>query len=313
MKYSIVKRILALTFASSLILTGCTGENPVPGTAGVDTGANTAQANSDSTDKNPAVDSAYSDSADSSDSDLTADAASTEAYTSGKYPITWNIDAVYKNDEEFLKDGELIKGWISKLSDYKGTLSDASSIKEFYELIWDDDIRAVYGRMMTYVNMRLTMDSSDTKAGELDALLSEYDSGFIAATAFADDEIFTMEPAKRATVFGDRIFDDMTFLREKFANESDSHHSEDAINLMGKISNASGYGLKAYNEFLNNSFPYCNYTLPDGRTVPLTAASRQYIAAGSDYDRDVKIEVYDAYYQNLTSSCRIRLLYHHPK
>lgn len=272
MKYSITLKLLSVIVAAGVILQGCGIQDVADGIEEVSKIAGAVE---------------------------TVD-ASGESKGGGKYPTSWDVTKYYEDVSSFMEDADAITSWIEELAAYRGKLTGGELIKEFYELYWDENARDIYGRMMTYVNMRMTLDPSDDEAAKLDGMLTLFDTDFVKATSFAEDEIFSIPTEDRKVIFEDELFDDMTFLRELFLDENDQHHSEDALSLMADVNAASGYGLKAYNAF-NSAFPYCSYNLPDGKTIELTGGNRTYIVGAEEYDRDTKTDAYNAYYDNLAS------------
>ena len=235
------------------------------------------------------------------------------AGTASKYPSTWDVSRLYSGEEAFAKDCDVISAWIQNLSEYEGKLTNDAAVSEFYDFYWDETARDVYGKMMTYVNMCLTMDSSDETAKKLDGMLSVLDADFIKATAFAEEEI---QVPYENTADGRSNSGNKTDGSSGSENTADGRgedssrvHSADAASLMASVNAASGYGLKAYNAFCANDFPAGAFTLPDGRTVALNYANRTYIVNSPDYDRTVKINADAAYYDNLASCGDIYALF----
>ena len=52
--------------------------------------------------------------------------------------MNWNFSLIYKNEEDFQKDYEFLKGIIPTIQSFAGKLNDLNSLKEFFAL--DDKI-----------------------------------------------------------------------------------------------------------------------------------------------------------------------------
>lgn len=279
-----IKRILPVIVAAGMILAGCNEQELVDGITEINEAAAVGE-------------EVESDEAQIADEEVESD--ETQTADDAKYPTTWDMAKYYEDESSFAKDAQALKAWIQELSQYSGKLIDAESIKAFYDLYWDEEARDTYGKMMTYVNMRMTVNPDDEENAKLDGLLTGLDTDFTQGTSFAHDEIFSIPTDERKKIFADELFDDMTYLKDTFMTNSDEHHSEDAISLMAGIKAVSGYGLKGYTSFSGSSFPYCNYTLSDDMIVTLTPSNRTYIVNSDEYGRDVKIDVNNKYYENL--------------
>ncbi|MBE5732215.1 MAG: oligoendopeptidase F [Clostridiales bacterium] len=101
----------------------------------------------------------------------------------------WDLESIYKTDEDWEKDFADIKSRMGELSAFEGKLNDIDTVRRFFVL--SDDIDCKLSRLYAYAHMRKDENSALAKyVGMTDRAMQVY-SAFSAESSFASPELIS--------------------------------------------------------------------------------------------------------------------------
>ncbi|MCR4840541.1 MAG: hypothetical protein K5848_03250, partial [Lachnospiraceae bacterium] len=111
----------------------------------------------------------------------------------------WNLDSLFKNEEEWSSAGEEIKKLLKKADAYRGKLNNPKTIREFfdYETVVERSVSDYY----VYANLRLCEDITDERGQEMDGMANAVYAAVIQAFSFASPEILSLPEDKLQALY----------------------------------------------------------------------------------------------------------------
>ena len=101
---------------------------------------------------------------------------------------TWDLEVIYKNESEFMKDYNSLKEEEKEILNYKGKLlKDAKTLLEFLELT-DKLDRKLY-KLYYYAHLSFDVDTTNTKSQELVGLVTKLMVETSSMSSFVDPEL----------------------------------------------------------------------------------------------------------------------------
>ena len=73
----------------------------------------------------------------------------------------WNLEEVYKNDEEWNKDFELFTSYVKDIVKFKGTLNDIKNVEDY--LVHEEKIAKLISKLYSYSHMKFDQNQKDLK------------------------------------------------------------------------------------------------------------------------------------------------------
>ncbi len=112
----------------------------------------------------------------------------------------WNISDVYKNDEEFYKECEILEKEID-FSEFKGKLNNALCVGECYKKLYALFLKLE--NLSVYAMMRRDENADDRVANELSGKVDNLGVKFSTETSFIDVEITALEESVLNSLIND--------------------------------------------------------------------------------------------------------------
>ncbi len=101
---------------------------------------------------------------------------------------TWDLEVIYKNIDEFMKDYNSLKEEQNKILDYKGRLLESGkTLLEFYE--FSEKIERKLYKLYYYAHLNFDADTTNTKYQELVGMISKLMTDISSLTSFVDPEL----------------------------------------------------------------------------------------------------------------------------
>ena len=218
----------------------------------------------------------------------------------GKYPITWKGENLYKDYDEWLLDYEKIKDYPKVFEKFRGKLNTVDGLYEYTMACFNPDFLSIYEKLQAYSDYGVSAFPSNPTYLNCYAKLNAYAQEYDNATAFVNEELFSIPYKDRVKLFNDEKL-------KKYKHYYSIYLDEDAFYLDEKeqlIANTLGfsdaraeglYSILAYSD-LND----VEFILPSGETIYINDTNlRSFLS--KDYDLDTKLKIYDAWWENVSN------------
>ena len=73
----------------------------------------------------------------------------------------WNLEEVYKNEEEWNKDFSSFQGLVKNIVSFEGKLNNLEAIEEY--LAYDEKISKLISKLYSYSHMKFDQNQKDLK------------------------------------------------------------------------------------------------------------------------------------------------------
>lgn len=104
---------------------------------------------------------------------------------------TWDLEKIYKNEEEFQEDFEYLKEIYTGLGDFKGTLKDPNNLLEYFKL--DERVSRLAEKLYVYSNMKNHEDMNNGKYINIKKQVEIFLPEISSLTSFFVPELLSMD------------------------------------------------------------------------------------------------------------------------
>ncbi len=118
----------------------------------------------------------------------------------------WNLDDIYKNEQDAKADFEKVKKEQQKLAGFKGKLKTRDAIYDFFTL--SEKINLTMGRVECYLHLRKSLNGKDEFARTLEAEIVNFENEIMPKLAFASEELSKNKTEFLLSLKGDKAFRD---------------------------------------------------------------------------------------------------------
>lgn len=182
---------------------------------------------------------------------------------------TWNLEAIYKNNEEFDKDYNLVKEKIKKLSEYENNMNDNSGT--FYQTIsLSFDIERWIDKLSVYASLSFDLDTSNNKLQELGERVSNLRNLYDSTSYFIVPSILKLDYSVIEKYMEEepKLKDYEVSLKNiyRYKEHTLSDEEERLISKIGKI---VGNNYDTYELFKDCDMSFDNIKDEDGNQVEL--------------------------------------------
>ena len=159
--------------------------------------------------------------------------------------MNWNLQVIFKNNDEFLKELASVQEMVQKASLYEGKLADFAAFKEYFALQKEFEERA--SKLYLYAHLQSDLNKKDVDNAALLQKCMVVFQQFGQATSFETPEILALGKEKvMEFVASDEELKPFKFIFEKTFHEADHTLSKVEENLMAKIGPAISKGGDLY-------------------------------------------------------------------
>jgi len=106
----------------------------------------------------------------------------------------WNLEEIYKTNEDFDKDLKSLKEEVSNYSKFKGKLNNGKEINDFFK--FDESIDKKLSKLYSYASMKYDLNQNDLNSQGNISKLQSFIVTYSQAIAFVDDELLSNEHNK---------------------------------------------------------------------------------------------------------------------
>lgn len=211
----------------------------------------------------------------------------------------WNLTLLYKNEEDFKQDLNLIKdSYIPKFNTYENKLCDENNLKEFLSL--QREVTPLLNKIAMFASMRSDLNKKDVKNAtalqEVEyvySLLNEY-------LAFAEPELLNIGKEK-IDVFlkNNPDFNDFDYYFDKLFNGAKYVLGNKEEKLLSYFSQLEGEGSTLYSQLSVADYLPKKVTLKNGEEIEVNLSNWTSIIPSLDDEEDRKnvFESLYSYYQ----------------
>lgn len=203
----------------------------------------------------------------------------------------WDLTTIFKTDEDFLKEYDIVSKEIEKISDYRGKiLESADSLLDFLE--FSDELERKVYRLYYYSHLKFDQDTTNIKyqefKGKMDNLFTKYSelSSFVSPEMFAkkykEVEKFIEENKK---------LEKYRFNLESFYRYENHKLTEEQEKLMSIFSNVLGSPEDIYDSLVDSDLKFGCIKDEDDNLVELTESNYSKFIHSSD--RNIRKEAFN--------------------
>jgi oligoendopeptidase F len=208
----------------------------------------------------------------------------------------WNLEDLYKTENDWLADKEKIASGIEKVASYQGKLGNSADelytgLKTYITLLKD------YYKFSSYANQRKDEDLRNSDAQASAQIASTLASEFSQKTSFINPEILKIEPKTIQNFFNQKkeLAEFKMFIGD-IQRLRDHTLSADEEKILASFGITTETPANVYGIFNNAEMPYAEVTLSNGETVKLTPSS--YTKYRSTENRDDRKKVFESFFNN---------------
>jgi len=203
----------------------------------------------------------------------------------------WDLTTIFKTDEDFLKEYDIVFKEIEKISEYKGKiLENADNLLEFLE--FSDELERKVYKLYYYSHLKFDQDTTNIKyqefKGKMDNLFTKYSE----LSSFISPEMFTKkyEIVKKYVEENSKL-EKYRFNLEYFYRYENHKLTEDQEKLMSIFSNVLGSPEDIYDSLVDSDLKFGNIIDEKGKLVELTESNYSNFIHSSD--RNVRKQAFE--------------------
>ncbi|MDQ0215655.1 oligoendopeptidase F [Oikeobacillus pervagus] len=208
--------------------------------------------------------------------------------------LTWRLEDIFPNDEEWEKEFQSIKELVHEASTFQGTLGE--SAERFYELlVYQDELLERMGKLFTYSHMRYDQDTTNSHYQGMDDRAKNLYTQIASALSFVVPEILSMDEQKIQSFLNEKeelaiykhSIEEINLQRPHVLSKEEEALLAQAGEVLGASSNTFG--------MLNNAdlvFP----TIEDENGDRVEITHGRYIQLLESANRRVREEAFKAVY-----------------
>ena len=203
----------------------------------------------------------------------------------------WDLTTIFKTDEDFLKEYDIVSKEIEKISDYRGKiLESADSLLDFLE--FSDELERKVYRLYYYSHLKFDQDTTNIKyqefKGKMDNLFTKYSE----LSSFISPEMFTKKYKEvEKFIEENKKLEKYRFNLESFYRYENHKLTEEQEKLMSIFSNVLGSPEDIYDSLVDSDLKFGCIKDEDGNLVELTESNYSKFIHSSD--RNIRKEAFD--------------------
>jgi len=208
----------------------------------------------------------------------------------------WNLEDLYKSENEWLEDKEKISMELQKVTEYQGKLDNSaddlySGLKTYTNLLKD------FYKFISYANQRRDEDLriSDNQASA--QIASTLGSEFSQKTSFISPEILKIDPQIIKNFFSQKKeLTEFKMFIEDIQRLRDHTLSAEEEKILASFGITAETPSNVYGIFNNAEMPFTEVALSTNENVKLTPAS--YTRYRSTGNRDDRKKIFESFFNN---------------
>ncbi|TGB05214.1 oligoendopeptidase F [Halobacillus salinus] len=212
---------------------------------------------------------------------------------------TWDLEAIFKTDEEWYKELEEAKNMLPKIEAYQGKVGE--SAEELYNLfVLQDEISHKLGTLFTYAHMRKDQDTTHSYYQEMNAKAESALTKISSSMSFIVPEILALPEGKVDEFLKEHeplkhyqhTLDEITRQRAHVLSEKEEK-------LLAGFSEVGANPSQTFGALNNADLTFPTIKNEEGEEVDLTHG--RYVGFLKSDDRNVRKSAFDAMYDTFGS------------
>ena len=194
----------------------------------------------------------------------------------------WDLTTIYKDDEEFLKDYDLVNNKIYEIENYRGRiLENSKTLLEFLEL--SDDIDRKMSKLYYYSHLKFDQDTTNIKAQELKGKVDNIFTKYSELSSFIAPEMYKKpyEEVKKLVEENEQLekyrFNLESFYR--FETHKLSEEQEKLLSIFSKVLNSPEH---IFESLTDSDMKFGNIKDENGNLVEFTESNYSKFIHSSD-------------------------------
>ena len=225
----------------------------------------------------------------------TEDPYSNFSTAEGKYPITWDLESLYKNEDEWQADYDKAMELLDGYEQFRGKLDNAETIKEYFDFAYFTELTSIQQKLITYANLGNALDASDPVFRNMQSKISAMNLEEAQKGSFVQTEIYSMPLEEREKIFNDPIFGEDKYWLKNYTDPDYEPLSEEESLIASTLSLGYFKSEDVYNVLSTIELPYGRIKMPDGTVKDLSPDLYYEIMSSPKYDDDLRVDAYRAY------------------
>lgn len=206
-----------------------------------------------------------------------------------KYPVSWDLSALYASKEDWQADYDRVEEMIQGHTEYRGKLDNAQTILEYYQKFYMGELTATQTKLNMYAQLGMNLNLVDADYSTMAAMLAQQNSEELQLSAFVEPEILALPLEKREEIFSDPILEPYAYAFRSYTDPDYAPLGEEAQSTLAALEPALNRAVEIYNILNDVELPSPTITAPDGSTITLDDTTYVEIIYSDEYDRDFKI------------------------
>ncbi|WP_400241404.1 oligoendopeptidase F [Niallia sp. JL1B1071] len=206
----------------------------------------------------------------------------------------WNLADIYKTEEDWENDLQLVEMKIKELAIFNSNISDGASLLAYLTL--SEEVSFIYRKVYAYGMLLLDLDTRNTHAQSLIEKARYVGQKYSSATSFFMPFLLSLEESKLQAYIkaetGLAYFEKDLLESFRYKKHVLSKEKEEILSELGE---ALGVPSNVFGMINNADITFGEVTNEDGEKVELTRG--MYAKKIESEDRDVRKEAYLAYYK----------------
>ncbi|WP_172798817.1 oligoendopeptidase F [Paenibacillus sp. FJAT-26967] len=205
----------------------------------------------------------------------------------------WNLQDLFASQETWNKEYNETKESLGKIKQYMGKLSDASTVKQCFEL--EDDISLHTERLYVYSNMKHHEDMTDPEYQALSDKAQKLSVEVSQALSFISPEILSLSDDQLKSLVSSPELKPYKSTLEEMIRQKPHVLSKDEEALLAMAGNMSGAPSNIFGMINNADMKFPKVKNENGEETELTHGS--YIQFLESRDRKVREQAFKAVYE----------------
>ncbi len=205
----------------------------------------------------------------------------------------WDLQTLYKNDEEWEASLAPLKELIAKAGSFKGTLKDAASIRKYLD--YETEVSLKLDNFYCYANLRLTEDTRKGDAQAMEAKAMQTYAEFMQAVSFSEPEILSLSNEELAKAVKDPVLEPYAFRMQKLLDRKPHVLSAECEELIANFLEALSTPDKVASNLQNADLKFDSVKDSKGEEHEVTDSN--FIFLQNSDDRVLRENAFRSYYK----------------
>ena len=209
--------------------------------------------------------------------------------------MNWNLEDIYKTEEDFNKDKKQIENKLKEIEEYKGKLGEsADNLFNCYKLY--EETLEIYEKFYSYGMLNYHLDMADARRMRLYKTAESIGTEFEKSTAFITSEITRIENEKLLSFLNnDSRLERYRREIEEIIKDKEHILSEKEEELLANYSEVFSSMEDTFDILTNTEFKFGKLKDSNGKEVELTDSNYTYYL--KDRNEEVRMQAFNLMYK----------------